>query len=148
MIISRHLISKHGHQEGFTLIEVLMVVAIIGILAAIAIPSYSEYSQRSRRVDAQDKLTEVVFQMQRFKKANRTYTLDLSQAGYNSATVSSNDNHYTISAVACADGTPVTRCVDLQAVPQAGGAQDGDGIVTLDSRGSKTFDGAVGWKHN
>lgn len=59
--------------KGFTLIEVMIVVAIIAILAAVAYPSYREYVIRGRLVDATNALSEVRARMERHFQDNRDY---------------------------------------------------------------------------
>ena len=64
---------KLRSQHGFTLIELMVVVAIVGILAAIATPSYSDYVTRGRVPDATSNLAAKRVQMEQFFQDNHTY---------------------------------------------------------------------------
>lgn len=74
---SRSPAPTHGFarttQAGFTLIEVMVVVAIVGILTAIALPSYRDYILRGQLVDATNLLSANRANMERFFQDNRTY---------------------------------------------------------------------------
>jgi type IV pilus assembly protein PilE len=61
------------YAKGFTLIEILMVVALIGILAAIAIPSYNGYIIRGKLVDATTQLSDVRIKLEQHFQDNRAY---------------------------------------------------------------------------
>lgn len=60
-------------QAGFTLIEVMIVVAIVAILAAIALPSYSDYVLRGKLVEATNILSATRANMEQYYQDNRTY---------------------------------------------------------------------------
>jgi type IV pilus assembly protein PilE len=66
------LLKKH-HYNGFTLIELMIVVAIVGILAAIAYPSYQESVAKSKRADAQGALIGLASALERHFTETNSY---------------------------------------------------------------------------
>lgn len=66
-------------QKGFTLIELMVVIAIIAVLVTIALPSYREYVKRGNRRAAQSTMMDIINRQQQFFVANRFYgaTADL-----------------------------------------------------------------------
>ena len=122
---------------GFTLVELIVVIAIIGILTAIALPSYTEYVRRGHRAEARTQLLESAQFMQRFYSANDRYDMDRSGAevalpvGLQSAPASGTAR-YTFSLNAIS-----TTGYTLQAVPVGSMSGDKCGTFTLNSVGRR-----------
>lgn len=128
--------SNYSHSEhGFTLIEMMIVVAIIGIIAAIALPSYNDSVAKGKRTDGQSALFDAASKMEAYFYTNKTYSADLTDIGYASATPSSPEGFYTLGVNAATAGCPISSCYELQAT--AGAPQTSDGNLTLDSLGRK-----------
>lgn len=72
--------AKSGVQGGFTLIELMIVVAIIAIIAAIAYPSYINSVVKTKRAAAEGCLSEYANYMERFYTANLRYDQDTAGA--------------------------------------------------------------------
>ena len=68
----------HLHRAGFTLIELMIVVAIVALLAAIAYPSYITYITKTHRVAAEGCLSEFSNWMERYYTTNLSYDKDLN----------------------------------------------------------------------
>ncbi len=81
-------------QTGFTLIELVIVVAIVALLAAIAIPNYQRYVLESARTDATRSLLECAAALERRFTLNNDYPLTVDPD--NVCSVASRDQYYTI----------------------------------------------------
>ena len=66
------MMNRH-RAKGFTLIELMVVVAIVGIIAAIALPSYTEQVHKSRRADAIRTLGQLQLGLERWRAENPCY---------------------------------------------------------------------------
>jgi type IV pilus assembly protein PilE len=116
---------------GFTLIEVMIVVAIIGILAMIGIPSYERYIIRSNRAVAKQFMLSVASKQEQYLLDARQYATTVSALGLTPPTEIS--TRYTFGFAACA-----APCTTYTLTATAIGSQTSDGNLTIDNLGSKS----------
>ncbi len=86
-------------HNGFTLVELMIVVAIIGILASIAIPAYSDYVTRGKIAQAISELADARIKMEQFYQDNRTYSPGINAASLGIASGSKSYFTYALSSV-------------------------------------------------
>lgn len=129
-------------QSGFTLIEIMIVLAIIGVLAAIAWPNYQNYRVNTNRTAVQADMLEIAKKMSLYKVSNGTY------AG---ATITQMNNGKSVLSVGGLDlynveFTPATTLATgwtLVAQPIATATQKGNGWLCLNDRGQKSWQKGV-----
>ncbi len=127
--------SSHG-AKGFTLIELMIVVAVVAILAAIAYPNFNESVLKSRRGQAKADMAETSQMLERFHTVNNTYV------GFTPASLPSPKNgtaRYTLNIATTASTFTIT------AAPETSQSKDKCGTMTLNQAGAKTAAQADCW---
>ena len=98
--------AKYKKTSGFTLIELMVVVAIVGILASIAYPTYTQHVQKTKRTDAMVALLQVAQLQEKFFSQNLRYADSQSTLSANATT---ENDLYDISICGATSADP-TNC--------------------------------------
>lgn len=133
------------HQQGVTLVELMIVVAIIAIISAVAYPSYTNYVERASRAEAREFIMRVAQAQERFYTARNTYTAEISGADglnfgttYSSGYTSTDGSRYYATSVVLG---PNGQTYTITAAPQSNQSGDRCGSLTLTNTGQKGFTG-------
>lgn len=138
---------KQTTNSGFTLIELMVVVAVLGIIVAIGYPAYTDQVRKSRRAEGMGELLELADKMERHYSDQSTYDqtfggLDMTAAALLGSSITTTTNGYYNLAVV---GTTSNVAFTLSAAPTTKGGQNKDkcGTFVVNSQGTKSLTGAA-----
>lgn len=131
------------HVRGFTLVELMVVVAIIAVVSAFAVPSYLRYGLRTRRVDAHHALLNIAMAQERYYATHGRYTKSMADLGLKTL---SEKGYYRLSL----EGDEKDTWFHASAAPAPGGAQAKDvcravDINSLGQRNSRNYQVECAW---
>ena len=131
-------------RKGFTLIELIIVVAVIAILASLAVYNYQRYAFRTRRADGREMLMRVASAQERYFTNFNQYAPNLGALGFVAsgpapqAVGQSEKGYYQVAIAAMGAGN---QGYTLRATAQNAQATDQCGNLTLDNTGAKNQSG-------
>lgn len=125
--------------QGFSLIELMIVLTIIGILATVAYPSYQDSVRKGRRSEAQQLLVSIADKEEMYLLDSRTYanaftSLNFGASGWTCTATTCSNAFYSTSITVDNTATPPT----YEIVATTLNDQEGDGYLTFNSAGEKT----------
>ena len=138
---------RQSQTAGFTLAELLIVLAVIALLGAVAYPSYSRQIVKARRIEAQMALVDTMQRQEQFRAQHRTYLAFSAQADSADARQfkwwlgrEAASSAYELDGYAC-PGREIEECIELRARPgtenvDAGFADAECGTLTYSSTGA------------
>ena len=131
--------------QGFTLLELMIVVVVIGVLAAVAWPSYQDQVRKSNRAAAQQLMLDIASRQEQYLLDARAYTatlgssagLNLGPQGWDCTTLATkcSNTYYDITVAVTAASAGVPPAYTITATAKSN--QVSDGNLTLNNTGTK-----------
>ena len=129
--------------HGFTLIELMIVVAILAIIVAIGYPSYRDQVMKARRADGKAFLLEIADRQERFYSDQSSYTTDITDLGFDDAIAP--DGYYTAAITDDPTGD-LTLSYTITVTPLGSQLKDKCASFTVTSQGTRPASPADCWE--